>query len=176
MNSNIFSGNRLDANQHLRSRKVDELIAYCRKSSRTGAAVDVGRAAFRTSLNSLSNTIFSKDLTDPFSDSAKEFRELVSNIMLEVGRPNLVDFFPVLKRIDPQGIRRRLNVYFGKLIDIFSGLIDQRLEERESHDHDDVIDAILTHHQEIDRNHIEHLCLVSHLRFSCCISCFINPQ
>ncbi|KAK4360669.1 hypothetical protein RND71_019621 [Anisodus tanguticus] len=62
--------------------------------------VDIGRAALRTSLNLLSNTIFSKDLTDPFSDSAKQ---LALNIMVEGGKPNLVDYFPFLQKIDPQG-------------------------------------------------------------------------
>ncbi|KAH6758271.1 hypothetical protein C2S51_018506 [Perilla frutescens var. frutescens] len=162
MNSNIFSGSRLDANHHLRSRKVEELIAYCRKSGETGGAVDVGRAAFRTTLNSLSNTIFSQDLTDPFSDSAKEFKELVSNIMAEAGKPNLVDFFPFLESLDPQGIRRRMTVYFGKVLELFSGLIDQKIEKRrrsEDHEASDVIDVLLSRPEEIDRTHIERLCL-----------------
>ncbi|XP_057797803.1 geraniol 8-hydroxylase-like [Salvia miltiorrhiza] len=160
MNSNIFSASCLDANEHLRSRKVDELIEYCR----TAGAVDVGRAAFRTTLNSLSNTTFSIDLTDPFSDSAKEFKQLVSGIMEEAGKPNLVDFFPFLARLDPQGIRRRMTVYFGKVIDLFSSLIDQKLEKRKCRDQeetsDDVIDTLLDMMpQEIDRTHIERMCL-----------------
>ncbi|CAK9185438.1 unnamed protein product [Ilex paraguariensis] len=119
MNSNIFSGNRLDANQHLRRTKVEELISYCRRSSQRGDAVDIGRAAFRTSLNLLSNTIFSKDMTEPLQDTAKEFKDLVWNIMVEVGKPNLVDFFPLLRKIDPQGIRRRLTGYFEKVLKVF---------------------------------------------------------
>ncbi|KAK6128915.1 hypothetical protein DH2020_037354 [Rehmannia glutinosa] len=162
LNSNMFSGNRLDANQHLRCRKVQELIAYCRKNSQTGDAVDVGRAAFRTSLNLLSNTIFSKDLTDPFSDSAKEFKDLVWNIMVEAGKPNLVDFFPFLEKLDPQGIRRRMTIHFGKVIDLFSGLINERLEKGKSQT-SDVIDVLLTATketpEEIDRTHIERMCL-----------------
>ncbi|GFP80939.1 geraniol 8-hydroxylase, partial [Phtheirospermum japonicum] len=163
LNSNMFSGNRLEAKQHLRCRKVQELIAYCRKSSQTGAAVDVGRAAFRTSLNLLSNTIFSKDLTDPFSDSAKEFKDLVWNIMVEAGKPNLVDFFPALEKIDPQGVRRRMTIHFGKVIDLFSGLISERLEKGNSSQTSDVIDVLLAASKEtpdeIDRTHIERLCL-----------------
>ncbi|PHT55234.1 Geraniol 8-hydroxylase [Capsicum baccatum] len=62
--------------KHLRSEKVQELIDYCHKSTQNCEAVDIGRAAFRTSLNLLSNTIFSKDLTDPFSHSAKAFKDL----------------------------------------------------------------------------------------------------
>ncbi|XP_060174979.1 geraniol 8-hydroxylase-like isoform X2 [Lycium barbarum] len=73
LNTNIFSSNRLDANQHLRSQKVKELIAYCAKCSQEGEALDVGQVAFRTNLNFLSNILFSKDLANPFSDSKDLF-------------------------------------------------------------------------------------------------------
>ncbi|KAM7507010.1 hypothetical protein LguiA_017463 [Lonicera macranthoides] len=114
MASHIFSLSRLDANQHLRRKKVEELILYCKKCCELGESVDIGQAGFRTSLNLLSNTIFSMDLIDPFENSAKEFKELVWNIMVEAGKPNMVDYFPFLKGIDPQGIRCRMTVYFGK--------------------------------------------------------------
>ncbi|CAK9166429.1 unnamed protein product, partial [Ilex paraguariensis] len=165
LNSNIFSCNRLDANQHLRCRKVQELVSYCRKNSQTGEAVDMGRAAFRTSLNLLSNTIFSKDLTDPYNDTAKEFKDLVWNIMVEAGKPNLVDFFPVLKKIDPQGIRRRMTAHFGKVLNMFNGLINERLDIRKMQKtgNGDVLDVLLNTSQEnpdeIDRTHIERMCL-----------------
>ncbi|KAL1538941.1 geraniol 8-hydroxylase-like [Salvia divinorum] len=154
MTSNIFSASRLDANQHLRTRKVEDLIAYCQ----TADVVDVGRAAFRTTLNALTNTIFSIDLADPISDSAGEFKEIVSGIMEEAGKPNPVDFFPFLAIFDPLGIRRRLSVYFGKVIDIFSSLIDERLEKRKE-ETNDVMDTLLGMPQEIDRTHVKHLCL-----------------
>ncbi|XP_023736082.1 7-ethoxycoumarin O-deethylase [Lactuca sativa] len=142
LTSNIFSGSCLDANQHLRAQKVQELVAYCRKASEANESVDIGRAAFRTSLNLLSNTIFSKDLTDPYEDSGREFKEVVGNIMMEVGKPNLVDYFPVLKMIDPQGIRRRLMRHVGKVIEIFEELIKERLLMKRSHEAD-VLDLCL---------------------------------
>ncbi|XP_059624711.1 geraniol 8-hydroxylase-like [Cornus florida] len=165
LNSNIFSGSRLDANQHLRYKKVQELIGYVRKSSNSGVAVDIGRAAFRTSLNLLSNTIFSVDLADPFDDSAKEFKDLVWNIMVEAGKPNLVDYFPVLEKVDPQGIRRRMTVHFGKVLQMFGKLINKRLELRRIKNaitSNDVLDVLLNIENsgdEIDRNHIERMCL-----------------
>ncbi|XP_071694749.1 7-ethoxycoumarin O-deethylase-like [Rutidosis leptorrhynchoides] len=142
LNSNIFSGNSLDANQHLRSQKVKELIAYCRKASQSGDSVDIGRAAFRTSMNLLSNTMFSKDLADPYEDSGKEFKELVGNMMVEAGKPNLVDFFPILRKIDPQGIRKRLTQYFGNIFDIFEVLIKERVEMGRF-ERDDMLDMCL---------------------------------
>ncbi|OIT31389.1 PREDICTED: geraniol 8-hydroxylase-like [Nicotiana attenuata] len=162
MNSNIFSGNKLDANQHLRTKKIQELVDLCHKSAKNGETVDIGRAAFTTSLNLLSNTIFSKDLTDPFSDSAKEFKDLVWGIMVEAGKPNLVDYFPFLEKIDPQGIRRRMTGHFNKVLDLMSGLIDERLKERKLRNNAnvDVLDALLNiSPEELDRNHIEHMCL-----------------
>ncbi|XP_009596429.1 geraniol 8-hydroxylase-like [Nicotiana tomentosiformis] len=165
MNSNIFSGNKLDANQHLRTKKIQELVDHCHKSAKNGETVDIGRAAFRTSLNLLSNTIFSKDLSDPFSDSAKEFKDLVWSIMVEAGKPNLVDYFPFLVKIDPQGIRRRMTDHFTKILDLMSGLIDERLKERKLRNHAnvDVLDALLniSHDspEELDRNLIEQMCL-----------------
>ncbi|KAF3617401.1 geraniol 8-hydroxylase [Capsicum chacoense] len=165
MNSNIFSSNKLNANKHLRSEKVQELIDYCHKSGQNCVAVDIGRAAFRTSLNLLSNTIFSTDLTDPFSDSAKEFKDLVWNIMVEAGKPNLADYFPLLQRIDPQGIRHRMTKHFTEVLQLMSGLIDERLKERKMRNHAnvDVLDALLNISQdspeEIDRNHIKQMCL-----------------
>ncbi|KAI8024258.1 Geraniol 8-hydroxylase [Camellia lanceoleosa] len=92
--SNIFTCNRLDTTQRMRQQKVAELVYYARKCGREGDAVDIGRAGFRTSMNVLSNTIFSEDFADPSQDTRKEFKDLVWNIMAEASRLNLVDFFP----------------------------------------------------------------------------------
>nr|GLL41590.1 geraniol 8-hydroxylase-like [Ipomoea trifida] len=128
--SAIFSDSKLDTNQQLRDTKIQELIMYCQNKSHVGEAVDLGRAAFRTTLNLLWNTIFSKDLADPYSDSAKEFKELIRKIMEEAGKPNLVDHFPFLQKFDPQGSRRRMTGYFTQGLELFNELIDERLEER----------------------------------------------
>ncbi|KAK1396569.1 Geraniol 8-hydroxylase [Heracleum sosnowskyi] len=166
MSSYIFIANKLDANQHLRNKKVHELIKYCEKSSQSGEAVDIGRAAFLTSLNLLSNTMFSKDMIDPYqnSEEGKKLRELVWNIMVEAGKPNLVDYFPILRWIDPQGINRRLTGHIRKLLKLFDGLINERLELKRSGNSGengttDVLDQLLTLLQtnEIDKYQIQHL-------------------
>ncbi|KAG5535720.1 hypothetical protein RHGRI_023471 [Rhododendron griersonianum] len=163
MASNMFSGTRLDANQNLRREKVKELISYAEKCCQDGVAVDIGRAAFTTSLNMLSNTVFSVDLADLSLDSSKEFRDLICNITAEAGKPNLVDYFPVLAKIDPQGIRKRMTVHFMKILQLFGQLIDERLNLRKLHKTNaekDVLDILLNLSHEIDRTHIERMCLV----------------
>ncbi|KAJ9564059.1 hypothetical protein OSB04_000025 [Centaurea solstitialis] len=119
-------------------------MAYCQRATESNDSVNIGRAAFRTTLNILSNTIFSKDLTDPYEDSGKEFRELVGDMMVEAGKPNLVDFFPLLKKFDPQGIRRRMGRYFGRVFEVFEELMEERLGmERLKQEEDDVLDVCL---------------------------------
>ncbi|KAL5552152.1 hypothetical protein UlMin_002328 [Ulmus minor] len=161
-NTQLFAGKVLDLNQNLRRRKVDELFGEMLKRSVAGEAVDIGRAAFTTALNQLSNTIFSVDLADPNSDLAKEFKDITYNIMKDAGTPNLSDYFPLLKMIDPQGVRKRMGINFKRLIYVFDGLIDQRLRIRESRDssmNNDMLDTLLNIAEggELNRNQINQL-------------------
>ncbi|KAA8522313.1 hypothetical protein F0562_012986 [Nyssa sinensis] len=166
LNSHIFSGQRLDAKQQLRCQKVKELIAYVQQSCQASVAVDIGRAVFRTSLNLLSNTMFSIDLADPSSDTAQEFKELVWSIMEEAGKPNLVDYFPVLRKLDPLGIRHRMTIHFAKMLGLFDRMINERLKIRKLQGcitSNDVLDILLNisenNSDEIDRTHIERMFL-----------------
>lgn len=73
----------LDSNENLRRKKLQELLEEARQSSVSGGALDIGKAAFTTVLNLLSNTYFSFDLADPNSEMARNFKEMVCNIMME---------------------------------------------------------------------------------------------
>lgn len=85
--------------------------------------------------------------------------------MEEFGKPNIVDFFPMLRRMDPQGIRRLIGIHAGKLLKLFKGLIDERVEQRKlqtntTSSNDDVLDVLLNVSQEdpeaIQRKDMEH--------------------
>ncbi|PRQ39956.1 putative geraniol 8-hydroxylase [Rosa chinensis] len=136
----------LDANHANRRIKVQKLMDDVNESMRAGEAVDVGRAAFTTALNLLSQTVFSVDLADPSCQTAREFKETFWGIMEEVGKPNLVDYFPLLRKLDPQGINRRATNYFRKTILIFDRIIHQRLESRKGGNYittNDMLDTLL---------------------------------
>ena len=167
-NSNIFTTQKLDSYQYIRTKKVHELLRRVEQSSQVGAAGDIGQEAFTTALNLISNTIFSIDLIEPNSQTAKEFKELVWGIMEEAGKPNLVDNFPVLRKFDPQGIRHRITNHFRKMIELLDHRIKQRLELREvlgSSAARDVLDTLLNisedNNNEIDRTKILHVIMVS---------------
>ncbi|THG18010.1 hypothetical protein TEA_001405 [Camellia sinensis var. sinensis] len=166
--SHVFTTQKLDANQHLRHQVVQGLIAEVRESCEPGVEVDICKAAFRTMFNLLSNTIFSMELLDDRNkDILRELKEVVWSSMEHIGTPNLSDYFPVLKKIDPQGIRRQTTSDFGRLIVVFDSLIDQRLELKKTQgclSSNDVLDAFLNisgddQSDSIDRTHIQHLLL-----------------
>jgi cytochrome P450 len=164
----LFANRILDANEDIRHKKVQELLTETHQCGLTGEAVDIGKAVFKTTLNLLSNTIFSVDLAGKDSDKAGVLKELIWNVMKEAATPNLADFFPVLKKVDPQGIRRRMAGHARMIMDLFDGMINQRMQLRKlsgSITDSDFLDILLSiseeKSEEIDRTTILHLLRVS---------------
>ncbi|KAK0581930.1 hypothetical protein LWI29_019681 [Acer saccharum] len=142
----MFTAQRLDATQVVRQKKVQELVDYVHESCKSGSVVDIGQAAFTTVMNSVSNTFFSIDFAHYQSDLSENFKDLVSSVKEEVGRPNIADYFPILRSVDPQGIRKRSTTSIGKLLNIFEGIIHERIQTREkmmSKESKDLLDSLL---------------------------------
>lgn len=127
----LFSTPRLDESQCLRLEKLKKLCDYVRECSDSARAVNVGEAAFVTSLNLMTATLLSVDITNFDSNVTQGLKEIVEGVVRCMGAPNLADFFPVLKAIDPQGIKRQSGLYLKKLMDMFEDMINQRLQSRE---------------------------------------------
>ncbi|KAJ8499827.1 hypothetical protein OPV22_010379 [Ensete ventricosum] len=143
----LFTTQRLDSYRSLRRQKVQELVQYISDSASKGLLVDVGRVAFSTTLNLISRTVFSADLVDLYRESSQEFKIVVEGILEEAGRANLSDYFPLLAKLDPQGIRHRSTKYFKKLHEIFDENIDRRLHRKRDGTtaRNDFLDELLEH-------------------------------
>ncbi|KAL8500205.1 hypothetical protein ACS0TY_019984 [Phlomoides rotata] len=118
MKEQMFSVARLDASQGLRREKLQKMCGYVKECSETGRAVDIGEAAFTTSLNLISATLFSMEFAQFNSDVSHEMKDLVWGMMKCYGSPNLADYFPILKFADPQGILKQGEFYSEKLCNI----------------------------------------------------------
>ncbi|KAL8500150.1 hypothetical protein ACS0TY_019950 [Phlomoides rotata] len=89
-------------------------------------------------------------------------KDVVCGVMRCAGSPNLANYFPILKFIDPQGILMQTKIYFGKLFAIFDEIIDGKLKSMG--EKNDMADALIDMiHQrdeaELTRNDIKHLFL-----------------
>jgi len=167
--NNLFSNKTLDASRELRCKKLQQLLCDIDRSSLVGEAVDVEKAAFKTLLNVLSNTFFSMDFVNSAGET-DEYKDIVESLMTAIGTPNLVDFFPILRMFDPQGIRGTSSTCAEKLLQIFDSYITKRLELREEENYvtnGDMLDNLLNISQEngqmMDTTKIQHLFLVNFL-------------
>ncbi|KAI3967194.1 hypothetical protein MKX01_042779 [Papaver californicum] len=144
----LFTPQRLDSYQYVRQQKFNDLISHVHQNASSGSVVDVGQVAFTTLLNLLSNSFFSADLADYSSDSGSTFKAAVRGMFSEFGKPNLSDYFPVLRFLDLQGNRRRMKKHFRVLHEVFDRIIDQKLllsqsTETKSSTSADLLDIIL---------------------------------
>lgn len=142
---NLFSARQLDASQRLRMKKVKDLLDYVHGCSESGKAINIGQTATTTTLNFLSNFIFSIDIAQYDSLSSQDFVDLVWGLMEVGGTPNLADFFPVLRPFDPQRLLKRANFYIDKLMAIFEQHMNKRIEARTTGlvHHGDLTDLLL---------------------------------
>lgn len=123
----LFTSQRLNDSQVLRQKKVKELIDYVEQCREIGLPVEIGKAAFTTTLNLLSNTFFSMDFAYYTSSKMQELKELVWHLMEEIGRPNVSDFFPLLRSLDLQGVLKRSSYYYSQSLGVFHEIIEERL-------------------------------------------------
>lgn len=164
----MFSVPSMEATRGLRKEKLEKLSEYLKECARAGQAVDIADAAFTTTLNLLSATLFSQELASFNSGSSHEIKGVVSSVFKCVGSPNLSDFFPVLKPFDPQGILKETKLYSQKLYLIVDGIIEEKLKSRarsEKIDKSNLVETLLDLYQkdvpELSKEVINHLMLVS---------------
>ncbi|KAK8337025.1 hypothetical protein V6Z11_A09G161000 [Gossypium hirsutum] len=79
-----------------------------------------------------------RDLLNSGSKDGKEFFDAMNDVMVWAGKPNLADFLPVSKWLDPQGIKRNMVRDMGRALEIVSNFV----KERETKD---LLDVLLEH-------------------------------
>ncbi|XLT84065.1 inactive cytochrome P450 76AD1-like [Arachis hypogaea] len=176
--TNIFSPQRLESTSKLRNKKVQELVNFVGTCSTKGEAIDIGNVVFITIMNSLSNTLFSMDLAHYYGASdddhhgSQNFKELIEGILDDAGKINVVDLFPILSFLDPQGLRGRCEESFKRLLEVFNDIFEERMRLKVlSSDKSsfggtfyDVLDCFLDlpkvyESSELSRHHLLHLFL-----------------
>ncbi|KAK4839566.1 hypothetical protein QYF36_022853 [Acer negundo] len=92
--------------------------------------VDLSQYLFFVAFNLLGKLTLSRDLLDSQSKEGQEFVAAMKKVVEWTGKPNLADFLPFLKRLDPQGIKRNLMRDMGCSLKIMSGFVKERVEEQ----------------------------------------------
>ncbi|KAG8483880.1 hypothetical protein CXB51_023468 [Gossypium anomalum] len=88
------------------------------------------------------------DLLNSGSKDGKEFFDAMNDVMVWAGKPNLADFLPVSKWLDPQGIKRNMVRDMGRALGIVSNFVKERVDElklAEEQETKDLLDILLEH-------------------------------
>ncbi|VVB02811.1 unnamed protein product [Arabis nemorensis] len=160
----VFSPQRLEATKDLRVKKMKELVSFMSESSEREEAVDISRASFITTLNIISNILFSVDLGSYDSKKFNEFQDMVIGVMEAVGNPDAANYFPFLRFLDLHGNSKKMRDSCESLLKVFHGFIEAKIGEKSVRSNPkDVVDALLDltkgDEAELNTNDIEHFIL-----------------
>ncbi|KAL1207242.1 Cytochrome P450 76C4 [Cardamine amara subsp. amara] len=165
----LFSPQRIEATKALRMKKVQEFVNFVSESSEREEALDISRASFVTTLNIISNILFSVNLGSYDSKNSSVFQEMVTGYLESIGKPDLANFFPFMRFLDLQGNSKKMKKYSEGLFQVFRGFYNARIVENSSRTNEkdvssrDFLDALIDLQQgdesEINIDEIEHLLL-----------------
>ncbi|KAH6782226.1 hypothetical protein C2S51_007519 [Perilla frutescens var. frutescens] len=166
----MFTVHKMGESEGLRQEKLRQMRHYLEKCCSRSSLVNFEEVSFVTSLNLISATLFSVEFArfDSDSSSHHEIKGIIQGLMKIAGTPNLADFFPLLRLVDPQGLKRKSMAYFTKLLEKFDEIIGKRLQENAKSDEDsrkrkDLLQVLLDLNQEnasdLTLHDIKHLLL-----------------
>ncbi|XP_015898696.3 iridoid oxidase [Ziziphus jujuba] len=137
-NMELLVNKRIVDTAPIRGRCVDAMIQFiqddsaAKRSRGEAGAVNLAHYLFLTSFNVVGNLVFSRDLLDPQCREGNEFFHAMDNIMNLAGKPNVADFLPLLKWLDPQGVKRNMTKHMKKAMEIAGKFVKERVEEKKS--------------------------------------------
>ncbi|TVU30732.1 hypothetical protein EJB05_22368, partial [Eragrostis curvula] len=129
----LFSAKALD---DLRSVREGEVALFVRELARSGsAAVALGQAANVCATNTLARaTVGRRVFAVDGGEGAREFKEMVVELMQLAGVFNVGDFVPALRPFDPQGVVRKMKQLHRRYDDMMNGIIEERKAAEEGRD------------------------------------------
>ncbi|CAI0403679.1 unnamed protein product [Linum tenue] len=135
----LFSGRAIESQAAVRERKVREMVEFL--AAREGRVVDIGEIVFTTVFNSLCNLFFSDDLLvlEDRKGKASGLKSHISKMMELAATLNIADFFPVLARLDPQGLKKKVAKVVSQMFSVWERYIKERRETHESEFHVDAL-------------------------------------
>ncbi|PIA28927.1 hypothetical protein AQUCO_06500041v1 [Aquilegia coerulea] len=127
----LFSNNRIKATEKLRTRSMDNMIKWIWNNAQEKGSVEIARFTEIMVFNAIGNAIFSKDIVYPHSEKGKEFFTATAKILEFITKPNVADFFPWMRWLDPQRVKKKVKQLLGITIGFSFALVKERILDRQ---------------------------------------------
>ncbi|KAH7686992.1 Geraniol 8-hydroxylase protein [Dioscorea alata] len=146
-NTMFFTSSRLEAMRGVRAGCVDTLMRRITAASGGGTQpVNVSKLMFLTMFDHIGRIALSRDvlLDSDWDQIGGAFLYHASQIMELMGKPNSADYVPSLRRLDPQGIKKKMEFHIGSLLKLVSSFVMERIAGGVRDDKDkDFLDMLL---------------------------------
>ncbi|KAF2307501.1 hypothetical protein GH714_029208 [Hevea brasiliensis] len=109
-------------------RNIEDHVEAAKARGESGK-LNLPHYLFRMSFNLVGNRMLSRDLFDSQSREGPEFFQAMDKFIRWGGKPNIADFLPFLKWLDPQGLKRNMLRDMGRTIEIVARFVNERIEE-----------------------------------------------
>ncbi|XP_065855058.1 iridoid oxidase-like [Euphorbia lathyris] len=154
--SGLMTNKQIQETGSLRGKCIDDMIQLIQEDSaaaqRRGESgeVELAKYVFIMTFNLMGNLVLSKDLVNSQSEEGNDFFRAMEKVMELGGKPNLADFFPFLKRLDLQRVKKNFGEHLGLTLGIIEKFVMDRIEDRElkkQRDHKDLLDTFLEYNE-----------------------------
>ncbi|XP_057950581.1 probable (S)-N-methylcoclaurine 3'-hydroxylase isozyme 2 [Malania oleifera] len=125
----LFGGKSLDSKTDLREKKIHEMVKFL--GSKEGEAVKIREIVFASAFNLLGNVLVSRDFVELGEGEEGGMSGVIRKLMELCTAPNVSDLYPILGRLDLQGLRREADRYSKKLCGVWESIIRERSEGEE---------------------------------------------
>ncbi|KAI3757592.1 hypothetical protein L6452_05133 [Arctium lappa] len=124
--THMFSTKALESQSRLREKKLAEMLDFL--CSKKDEVVNIEEVVFTTMFNTLSNIFFGKDFLDLKDEkgSASGLKEKLFKALANAITPNVSDFFPIVERLDLQGLRKENLKNIKEICSSWEGIINDR--------------------------------------------------
>ncbi|XP_034570373.2 flavonoid 3'-monooxygenase CYP75B4 [Setaria viridis] len=143
---NLFSARALDDLRAVREREAALMVRSLAAAGQATAAVPLGRAVNVCTTNALSRAavgrrVFAAGAGD--DEGAREFKEIVLEVMQVGGVLNVGDFVPALRWLDPQGVVAKMKKLHRRFDDMMNGIIADRRKAGVTEEGKDLLGLLL---------------------------------
>ncbi|KAG9441729.1 hypothetical protein H6P81_017583 [Aristolochia fimbriata] len=139
----LFSTKMLDAQSHVRERKVSELVDFLRRN-KDGEVVRFADVIFGAILNVLGALIFDRDVYDYYDegDNNLGMKGMIRQLMVLAAIPNLADLYPILGGSDLQGLRKASAKCVQRMNDSWAAIVKERRADKDG-SHTDFLQVLI---------------------------------
>ncbi|XP_065856775.1 iridoid oxidase-like [Euphorbia lathyris] len=167
----LMTNKHIQEKVSLRRKCINDMIQFIQDDSEAAqwrgesGEVELPKYVLLMTFNLMGNLVLSRDLVNSQSEEGNDFFHAMDKVMELSGKPNLSDFFPFFRRLDPQRIKKNTEKQLGRTLSIIEKFVMERIEDRKlmkERNNKDLLDTFLEYNESGDGGREGHETISTH--------------